>query len=142
MDKINVIYWSGTGNTEEMAKAVVRGAEKEGAEVKLINVSEATESDVTEADKVAFGCPAMGAEELEESEMRPFMDKVNPLLKDKKVVIFGSYEWANGEWMEKWQEEIKDTGANLVIEGLIVYDKPDDDGIFECEALGKDLARS
>ena len=134
MSKVNVIYWSGTGNTEKMAEAIVKGAEGAGAEVKLIQVGSATEDDVKNVDRIAFGCPAMGAEELEETEMRPFMDKVNPLLSGKNVVLFGSYEWADGEWMKLWQEEVED--------GFAAYDNPDEDALEECEALGKELARS
>lgn len=142
MSKVNVIYWSGTGNTERMAEAIVRGAEGEGAEVKLIPVGNATEEDVKDVDNIAFGCPAMGAEELEETEMRPFMDKVNQLLSGKNVVLFGSYEWADGEWMKTWQEEVEGTGAKLIADGFAAYDNPDEDAIDECEALGKDLARA
>lgn len=142
MSKVNVIYWSGTGNTERMAEAIVRGAEGEDAEVKLIPVGNATEEDVKDVDNIAFGCPAMGAEELEETEMRPFMDKVNPLLSGKNVVLFGSYEWADGEWMKTWQEEVEGTGAKLIADGFAAYDNPDEDAIDECEALGKDLARA
>ena len=125
-----------------MAEAIVRGAEGEGAEVKLIPVGNATEEDVKDVDNIAFGCPAMGAEELEETEMRPFMDKVNPLLSGKNVVLFGSYEWADGEWMKTWQEEVEGTGAKLIADGFAAYDNPDEDAIDECEALGKDLARA
>lgn len=141
MGKINVIYWSGTGNTEKMAEAIVEGAKGEGAEVNLIPVSVASVDDVKNVEKVAFGCPAMGAEELEEAEMRPFMDMVNPLLSGKKVVIFGSYEWADGEWMKTWQDEIEGTGAKLIADGFAAYDSPDEDAIDECNALGKELAR-
>lgn len=141
MKKVNVIYWSGTGNTEKMAEAIVKGAKSEGAEVKLIPVGEASMDDVKEVENIAFGCPAMGAEELEEVEMRPFMDEANALLSGKNVVLFGSYSWADGEWMELWQDEISDTGCNL-ISGFAAYDDPDDDAIEECESLGKELARA
>lgn len=142
MKKINVIYWSGTGNTERMAEAIVKGAKSEGAEVKLLQVSSATEEDVKNVDRIAFGCPAMGAEELEETEMRPFMDKVNSFLSGKNIILFGSYEWAEGEWMKLWQEEIENTGARLIADGFAAYDNPDEAAIEECEALGRDLARS
>lgn len=142
MNRVNVIYWSGTGHTESMAKAIVKGAESAGAEVKLIPVGEASEEDVKEVEKIAFGCPAMGAEELEEKEMRPFMDKVNSLLSGKKLILFGSYEWAEGEWMRLWQEEIEATGATLIEDGFAAYDDPDEDALEECEALGKELAKA
>lgn len=142
MSKINIIYWSGTGNTEKMANAVAEGAEKEGAEVKIIPVGEATIEDVTGVDKVAFGCPAMGSEELEDTEMRPFMDEANKEISGKKVALFGSYEWAEGEWMKTWQEEVEGTGAILVADGLIAYDDPDEDAIEDCKFLGRDLAKA
>ncbi|RVU55182.1 flavodoxin [Anaerosphaera multitolerans] len=142
MNKVNVIYWSGTGNTEAMASAIAKGAEDAGAEVRIIPVGSATENDVKDVEHLAFGCPAMGAEELEETEMRPYMDLVNPLLSGKNVLIFGSYEWADGEWMKLWQEEIEDTGCKLVADGFAAYDNPDDDAIEECESLGRELARA
>jgi len=138
---INVIYWSGTGNTEAMAEAVVRGIKGAGEECKLIQVGSASIGDVKDFDKVAFGCPAMGAEELEETEMRPFMDSVNELLKGKKVLLFGSYEWASGEWMETWEEEVQGFGAN-VTDAIIAYDAPDDNAIEDCEMAGKALAQA
>ncbi|SHG92953.1 flavodoxin, short chain [Anaerosphaera aminiphila DSM 21120] len=142
MKKVNIIYWTGTGNTEIMANAMGKGAEGAGAEVKIIEVGQATEDDVKSVNNIAFGCPAMGAEELEETEMRPFMDKVNSLLAGKNVVIFGSYEWADGEWMRSWQDEIMATGCKLIADGFIAYDSPDEDAIDECESLGKDLANA
>src|SRR5699024_10384958 len=123
-------------------EAIVKGAKDEGADVNLIPVSAATEGDVKNADKLAFGCPAMGAEELEDGEMRRFMDKADTLISGKKVLLFGSYEWADGEWMRLWQEEIEDTGANLIVDGFIAYDNPDEDAIDECISLGKELARA
>ncbi|MET3616920.1 flavodoxin short chain [Peptoniphilus olsenii] len=141
MKKINIIYWSGTGHTERMAEAIKKGIEGEGVEVGLLQVSQANISDVENCDKLAFGCPAMGAEELEEMEMRPFMDEANKLLSGKKVVLFGSYEWADGEWMKLWEEEVEDTGANIV-ETLICYDDPTDDDIEECERVGREIARA
>ena len=140
MSKVNIIYWSGTGNTERMANAIADGAKSSGADVKLMSVDRATEADVTDADVVAFGCSAMGDEELEEEEMRPFMDSVNPLLSGKKIALFGSYEWADGEWMVSWEGEINEIGCDLVAPGLIAYDDPDDDAIAQCEALGTKLA--
>ena len=142
MNRVNIIYWSGTGNTEKMAEAVAKGARDEGAEVKVIPVSQATIEDVESVQCLAFGCPAMGNEELEESEMRPFMDIANNAINGKKVVLFGSYEWADGEWMRTWQEEIENTGARLLADGFAAYDNPDEDAVSECISLGKELARA
>lgn len=140
MKTLNVIYWSGTGNTEAMANAIVEGGKEAGANVRLIQVDDATEADVTGADAVAFGCPAMGDEELEEGSFRPFMDKVNGLISGKRVAIFGSYEWNNGEWMQAWESEIRATGCDLVAPGLAAYDAPDAEALKKCRDLGKLLA--
>ncbi|MFR1323536.1 MAG: flavodoxin [Ezakiella massiliensis] len=138
---INVIYWSGTGNTEAMAKAVVEGIESAGKEAKLIFVDDATIEDVTGAEAVAFGCSAMGDEELEEDSFRPFMDEANKVISGKKVAIFGSYEWNEGQWMDYWTEEINQTGCKLVVPGLIAYDYPDDEALEKCRELGRALAK-
>ena len=133
--KTAVIYWSGSGNTEAMAKAVAEGA---GAEP--FNVSEFS-GDVAEYDRLAFGCPAMGAENLEESEFEPFFAENEGKLSGKKVALFGSYGWGDGEWMREWAERVKNDGAVLVNdEGLIVNEAPDDAALADCKALGAKLA--
>ena len=133
--KTAVIYWSGSGNTEAMAKAVADGA---GAE--LFNVSDFS-GDVAEYDRLAFGCPAMGAEKLEESEFEPFFAENEGKLSGKKVALFGSYGWGDGEWMREWAERVKNDGAVLVNdEGLIVNEAPDDAALADCKALGAKLA--
>ncbi len=133
--KTAVIYWSGSGNTEAMAKAVADGA---GAE--LFNVSDFS-GDVAEYDRLAFGCPAMGAENLEESEFEPFFAENEDKLSGKKVALFGSYGWGDGEWMREWAERVKNDGAVLVNdEGFIVNEAPDDAALADCKALGAKLA--
>ena len=132
--KIAVIYWSGTGNTEAMASAVAEGA---GAE--LYSVSQFS-GDVTEYDRLAFGCPAMGAENLEEGEFEPFFEGIESKLAGKKVALFGSYGWGDGEWMRSWEETCTADGAVLVTESVICNDAPSDDAIAECKALGAALA--
>lgn len=136
---VTIIYWSGTGNTLTMAEAIKDGVEENGGEVKLLEVTSASIEDVKNAEVIAFGCPSMGSEELEEEEFRPFMDEANEEISGKKVALFGSYEWADGEWMDTWTEEVKETGADL-IQGLIAYDDPDDEAIEKCKDLGKRLA--
>lgn len=132
--KTAVIYWSGTGNTEAMAKAVAEGA---GAE--LFTVSEFSGS-VEDYDAVAFGCPAMGAEMLEEDEFEPFFTEIEGCLSGKKVGLFGSYGWGDGEWMRNWETRVGSDGAVLVGgEGVIANDAPSDDDLEKCRALGKAL---
>ena len=132
--KTAVIYWSGTGNTEAMAKAVAEGA---GAE--LFSLSEFTGS-VDDYDALAFGCPAMGAEMLEEDEFEPFFTEIEGRLSGKKVGLFGSYGWGDGEWMRNWETRVGSDGAVLVGgEGVIANDAPSDDDLERCRVLGKAL---
>lgn len=142
MKKLVIIYWSGTGNTESMAKALEEGAKIDGVEVKLLAVSAASVDDVANADLVALGCPSMGAEQLEESEMEPFVESISSVVKGKKMALFGSYGWGSGEWMQDWQERMKGYGADLIDEGFIVNEMPDDDALEECRDLGKSLAKA
>ncbi len=129
-----VIYWSGTGNTEAMAKAVA-----EGAGVEAVTVSEFS-GDVAEYDALALGCPAMGAEELEESEFEPFFAGIEGKISGKKIAIFGSYDWGDGEWMRLWADRVKAAGAEVVGgEGLIANNTPDDDALAKCKALGEQV---
>lgn len=138
--KVKIIYWSGTGNTEKMANAIFEGAKEVNDDTTLINVCDAKVDDVKDADVLIFGCPAMGSEELEEEYMRPYMDSVNELLKDKKVALFGSYEWAEGQWMDYWKEELENLGVQ-VFETVIAYDNPSEDALADCKSLGKAIAR-
>ncbi|BDF67031.1 flavodoxin [Oscillospiraceae bacterium] len=142
MSKIAVIYWSGTGNTEAMAAAVAEGARGAGAEVDLFQVSEITPDAAAEYGALALGCPAMGAEQLEEGEFEPFFAALESRLSGKKVALFGSYSWAGGQWMRDWYERAQSDGANLVgDEGLACYEAPDADCLAACKALGAELAK-
>jgi flavodoxin short chain len=142
MKKINVIYWSGTGNTEAMAEAVAEGARLEGAEVSLIRVSEATKDSVLGADALAMGCPSMGAEVLEESEMEPFIASIETLVAGKPLALFGSYGWGSGDWMQDWVTRMKGCGAKVIGDGLIFQDHPDAQGLAACRALGSNLVKA
>ena len=132
--KIAVIYWSGTGNTEMMAKAVAEGA---GAE--LFSVSDFS-GNIADYDRLAFGCPAMGSEVLEEDEFEPFFTGIESMLSGKKIALFGSYGWGDGEWMRTWESDCDSAGVNLVCESVICTETPDDAALEACRALGKALA--
>lgn len=141
MSKVAVIYWSGTGNTQQMADAVAEGAKGAGAEVSVFSVSEISAADAAAYDHLALGCPAMGGEVLEESEFEPFFSELEGSLSGKKVVLFGSYDWGDGQWMRDWEERMTGAGATVVGgEGVICQEAPDDDAIAQCKALGKQLA--
>ncbi len=139
MSKIAVVYWSGTGNTESMADAVAQGAKDKGAEVKLFTPDSFNSSMVDEFDAIAFGCPAMGAEELEESEFEPMFSDCENKLGGKKIALFGSYGWGDGEWMRTWEDTCRGDGASVVSEPVICNEAPDDSTLDECKALGAAL---
>lgn len=140
MNKIAVVYWSGTGNTQSMAEAVLAGAKKGGAQAELFTASEFDASQMDVYDAAAFGCPAMGAEVLEEGEFQPMFDGVKGKLSGKNIGLFGSYGWGDGEWMRNWEETCQSAGANLVSDSVICNDAPDDEAVAACKALGKALA--
>ena len=140
MSKAAVVYWSSTGNTEEMAKNVLEGAKAAGAEAQLFSTSDFSADKMDEFDAVAFGCSAMGDEELEETEFEPMFHECKEKLSGKRIALFGSYGWGDGEWMRKWEATCKEAGADLVYESVICADAPDDDVKENCRALGKALA--
>ena len=141
MSKIAVIYWSMSGNTEAMANAIAEGAQGAGAEVDVKQVSDITVDQALEYDKLALGCPAMGAEVLEESEFEPFFTELESRLGGKKVALFGSYGWGDGQWMRDWCTRCEDANANLFSEeGLIANEAPDDEAQEACRDLGRKLA--
>ncbi|MCI5697442.1 MAG: flavodoxin domain-containing protein [Clostridiales bacterium] len=137
MKNIAIVYWSGTGNTKIMAESIQEGA---GESAKLFTAEEFTPEMVDEYDVLAFGCPSMGAEELEEDVFRPLWDDVLPKLNGKSVALFGSYGWGDGEWMRLWEEEANDAGIELAQPCLIVHETPDEEGMDECRSLGQNLA--
>ena len=142
MGKVAVVYWSGTGNTEEMAKAVLEGAKKGGADAELFTVSDFGADKMAGYNGFLFGCPAMGDEVLEEDEFEPFFTEAEKNLSGVPVGLFGSYGWGSGAWMESWAERTRAAGAKLVADGVIVENAPDDDGVKACEALGDALAKA
>ena len=140
MRKNAVVYWSGTGNTEAMAAAVADGARNKGAEAALLTASEFGADQVADFDAIAFGCPAMGAEAMEEDEFEPMFSACESQLDGKKIALFGSYGWGDGEWMRSWEQTCRDDGAVLVCESVIYNEAPDEDDLARCEALGETLA--
>ena len=134
MSKVAVIYWSGTGHTEAMAEAVAKGAD--GV---LLTCSEVPEDAAAQYDAFALGCPAMGSEELEEDEFGPLFEKLAPSLAGKKVALFGSYGWGDGEWMRTWEDNCRAAGIVLACDSVICQEDPDADALAACEALGASL---
>lgn len=139
MSKVAVVYWSGTGNTEIMAQKVLEGAKAAGAEAALFTAGEFSADKMDDFDAVAFGCPAMGAEQLEEGEFEPMFNACESKLSGKKIALFGSYDWGDGEWMRTWESDCDSAGVNLVCESVICTETPDDAALEACRALGKAL---
>ena len=138
---VSVVYWSGTGNTQAMAEAVAEGIRDGGADAVLMEVGNADAAALAEEKAFALGCPSMGAEQLEESEMEPFVEALEPLVSGKTILLFGSYGWGDGEWMRDWADRMKNAGAVLIRgEGIIANEAPDDEALEECRAAGKELA--
>lgn len=140
MSKIAVVYWSGTGNTEAMASAVAEGAREKGAEADLLTASEFSADQVSAYDAIAFGCPSMGAEQLEENEFEPMFTACEGDLQGKNIALFGSYGWGDGEWMRTWEADCRADGAQLLAEPVICNEIPDADAQEACIALGRALA--
>ena len=140
MSKVAIVYWSGTGNTEAMANAVAEGAKVQGAEATLFSAGEFDAALMDGFDAVAFGCPAMGAEVLEEGEFEPMFSACEPKLAGRKIALFGSYGWGDGEWMRNWEETCAADGAALACESVICQETPDDGALAACRALGAALA--
>ena len=140
MSKVAVVYWSSTGNTESMANAVADGAKAAGAEVSVFETADFDAAKVDGFDAIAFGCPAMGDEVLEEDEFEPMFTACESKLSGKKIALFGSYGWGDGEWMRNWDETCRNDGAVMACDFVICNDAPDEDAKAACEELGKALA--
>ena len=141
MNKLAIVYWSGTGNTEVMANCIAEGAKEAGAEVTLMGPADFSTARLSEFNVVAFGCPAMGAEVLEEMEFDPMFSGIESFLNGKRIALFGSYGWGDGQWMRDWEERMKAAGAEVACgEGVITQETPDDDALAKCKELGKTLA--
>lgn len=142
MNKLAIVYWSGTGNTETMANCIADGARESGAEVAMLPPGEFSAARFSEFGVVAFGCPAMGAEQLEESEFEPMYQDLRGSLSGKPVGLFGSYGWGDGEWIRTWAEDAEAAGARLVVEPVMANGSPDGDAETACAALGAALANA
>ena len=141
MDKVYIVYWSMTGNTEAMAQAVADGVTDAGKEAVLRRVDEIGAAELSEQPAFALGCPAMGDEVLEEGDFEPFISDLESSLKGKKVGLFGSYGWGDGQWMRDWEERMSEAGATVLNgEGLICQEMPDEAVLEECRELGKQIA--
>ena len=140
MSEVIVAFWTGTGNTAEMAEYVAEGIREGGAEAKVVSVDDISAADLKDAKAFALGCPSMGVEELEESEMEPFMESISKDISGKKIVLFGSYGWGDGEWMQNWEQRIKDCGGIIIEDSVICNEAPEEDNLNHLKSLGEKYA--
>ena len=140
MSKISVVYWSQTGNTQAMAEAIGNGIKAAGKEAEVVDVSSVSLDDLKKETVFALGCPAMGAEVLEETEMDPFVSEVEGFAAGKTIALFGSYGWGDGEWMRNWEEDAKGAGITLACDSVICNDAPDDEATASLKELGAAIA--
>ncbi|ACD25136.1 flavodoxin [Clostridium botulinum] len=138
---MKIIYWSGTGNTEAMANLIAKGIEESEVKIELINISNANVDSLKDENIVVLGCPSMGDEELEGGEFLPLLENVQDDLKNKKVILFGSYGWGDGQWMRSWEEEMAASGVNVVLEPLIVNYAPEGESEEQCIQYGREIAK-
>ncbi|MFQ9934033.1 MAG: flavodoxin [Lachnospiraceae bacterium] len=142
MDKIYIVYWSQTGNTQAMAEAIGQGVTEAGSVAEVTDVSSISPETLKDAKAFALGCPAMGAEELEEGEFEPFVKEVEDFAEGKTIALFGAYGWGDGQWMRDWTERMKDAGAIVLNgEGIICQETPDDNVLSRCRELGAQISR-
>lgn len=141
MSKITIVYWSQTGNTEAMANAIGEGIIGSGKEVEIVEVTNVAVEALKEANVIALGCPATGDEELDESDMEPFVKELEKFADGKQIALFGSYDWGDGQWMREWEKRMTSAGATIVGgEGIICQYTPDDTVLDTCKSLGEQLA--
>jgi len=136
---MKIVYWSGTGSTEKMANFIAKGIEENGGDTQVISVSDANSDIFNDEEIIILGCPAMGAEVLEENEFEPFIESISNKVSGKKAVLFGSYDWGDGEWMRDWTDRMKNYGCDVIFDGLIIREASEDD-CTECIELGRKIA--
>ena len=138
---MKIVYYSASGNTEKMANLIAEGIAKAGKSAEVINVSNVNANIFDDEEVVILGCPAMGDEVLEENEFEPFVEEISSKISGKKVALFGSYGWGDGQWMRDWQERMESLGCTLIADGLIIQYEPEDNS-SECIELGMTIAKA
>lgn len=136
---MKIVYWSGTGNTERMAELIKEGIGQAGKSIEVVNVSDANVDELLKDEMLILGCPAMGDEVLEESEFEPFIEEISSKISGKKVALFGSYGWGDGQWMRDFEERMIEYGCTIISSPLIIQYAPDDNE-EECINFGKEIA--
>ena len=139
MNKISLVYYSATGNTEQMAKAIEEGIVEAGGKVTVYKASEMNKEDILSSDVIVMGSSATGAEVIDENDMLPFMEEAGDKFKGKKVYIFGSYGWGGGEYADNWKTQLEGFGAKIVAMPILANENPSDDELAQLKEIGKKL---
>lgn len=139
MKEVAIVYYSGTGNTAEMAQMLVSFF-SDKAQVTVFDDASIFTPDIAQKyNYIAFGCPAMGNEVLEEDVFEPMFSSLLPILENKNIILFGSYGWGNGEWMRNWEDEVREVNAILKNDGVICQEAPTEETKILLEEAGKAL---
>lgn len=139
---VSIIYYSGTGNTEKMAELIAEGVREKGSTANVVNVTGATAEDIQNADIVLLGCPSLGAEELDHDVFEPYLENNMDLLRNKKVSLFGSYGWGDGQWMREWNDNMVSQGIEIFVSPLIVNETPVGDSAETCKQFGHSVVEA
>lgn len=143
MAEVKIVYWTGTGNTALMADYIAKGAREAGIEAKLVSVEQITPEELEQENVFALGCPSMGAEQLEESTMEPFVEVLEGSVSGKQILLFGSYGWGDGEWMRNWVERMNHAGARMIeMDGVIANEAPTGEAEAHCIEAGRLLGEA
>ena len=142
MNKISLVYYSSTGNTYSMAKAIEEGIIEAGGKVTVYKASEMNKDDILSSDVIAMGSPAMGAEVIDENYLLPFMEEDGPKFKGKKVYIFGSYGWGGGEYADNWKAQLEGFGANIVAMPILANEEPNEEELAQLKEISYYLVKN
>ncbi len=138
---MKVIYWSQTGNTQKMAELIAKGIEEAGKSAELVELANISVNDLKDEKVIILGSPASGAEELEETEVEPFVSSLEGKIQGKKVALFGSWGWGEGEFLTNLEERIKSYGGEIVGQSLSVMESPEGEDEDKCVEFGKLIAQ-
>ncbi|WP_294403555.1 flavodoxin [uncultured Clostridium sp.] len=139
---MKIVYYSLSGNTKRMAELIADGIKMRGKDAELVDFESIGAEEAVNEEVIILGCPSQGVESLEESVVEPFVESLEGKINGKKVALFGSYGWGNGEWMKDWEERLESYGGKLIGEGLIINEMPEDENEQVCIDFGKMIAEN
>lgn len=140
MPKILIIYYSRTGNTEKMAKAVAEGTKT----VQCVEVEStfcATPEELKEFDAIVIGTPTYHHDTTVDIKMLFEEAAIKSIdLKGKIGAAFGSYGWSD-EGPKLVLEIMKNKfEMNVTEPPLLIRYTPDAVGLEKCREFGRRIA--